>query len=56
MPPQDLRRAAELTAERTGKADCHLECGMILQKQKDYRAATTAFEVLYLALREMTAD
>jgi hypothetical protein len=42
---QDLRKAADLTADRTGKADCQLEAGMILQKQKDYRAATTAMEV-----------
>lgn len=42
---QDLRKAADLTADRVGKADCQMECGMILQKQKDYRAATVAFEV-----------
>ena len=42
---QDLRKAADLTADRTGKADCQLEAGMILQKQKDYRAATAAMEV-----------
>lgn len=42
---QDLRKAADLTADRVGKADCQMECGMILQKQKEYRAATSAFEV-----------
>jgi hypothetical protein len=45
---QDLRKAADLTADRTGKADCQVEAGMILQKQKDYRGATAAFEVTLL--------
>lgn len=42
---QDLKKAEELTADRTGKADCCQERGTILQKQRNYRLATVEFEV-----------
>ena len=42
---QDLKRAADLTADRVGKADCHMERGNILQKQRNYCLATPEFEV-----------
>lgn len=44
-PLQDLQHAADLTAERVGKADCHQERGSIYQKQRNYNLAAVEYEV-----------